>query len=42
MHETLQHYLTVMYEKSVKEADALDYDDYDDEDEPYMPESEFD
>ena len=24
MHETLQHYLTVMYEKSVKEADALD------------------
>ena len=25
-----------------QEADALDYDDYDDEDEPYMPESEFD
>ena len=24
MHETLQHYLTVMYEKSVKEADAID------------------
>jgi len=24
MHETLQHYLTVMYESSVKEADALD------------------
>jgi len=24
MHETLQYYLTIMYEKSVKEADALD------------------
>lgn len=24
MHETLQHYLTIMYEKSVKEADAID------------------
>ena len=24
MHETLQHYLTVMYEKSAKEADAID------------------
>ena len=24
MHETLQHYLTVMYEKTVKDADAID------------------
>jgi len=28
MHETLQHYLTVMYDDSVKAADAIDINDY--------------
>jgi len=28
MHETLQHYLTVMYDDSVKAADAIDIKDY--------------
>ena len=28
MHETLQHYLTVMYNDSVKAADAIDIHDY--------------
>ena len=28
MHETLQHYLTVMYNDSVKAADAIDIKDY--------------
>ena len=28
MHETLQHYLTVMYDDSVKAADAIDINEY--------------